>query len=118
MNSKGNSAAGTVPDADRRPGLVAPRLAGVGGAHDGRGGRIGELAVGAGADPEVVTEGPVVEIVAALPAGVGIGRHFIVRRGPRRSSSSAQAASISSTLSSVGSGGGWAPNTVPGSMVR
>ncbi len=38
----------------------------------------GELAVGAGADAEVVAEGPVVEVVAAALAGLGEGRGFVV----------------------------------------
>ena len=47
--------------------------------HDGLFGAQGELAVGSGADPQVVAVAPVVEVVGALAARAGVGAGFVVR---------------------------------------
>ena len=57
---------------------IAPRLARLLRAHDESARRIGELAVRAGADAEVVAEVPVVEVVGAARAGARIAGHLVL----------------------------------------
>src|SRR5207302_9292358 len=57
---------------------VAPRLAQLHRAHDPRTLRERELAVRAGAYTRIVAEGPVVEVVAALPPGERVRRHLVL----------------------------------------
>ncbi len=55
----------------------AARVLGLGGAQDAPVAE-GHLAVRAAADPQIVAEAPVVEVVLALVARFGIGRSFIL----------------------------------------
>ena len=58
----------------RWSGQVAPGLASLRGSHDGSGARERELAVCSRAHPEIVAEGPVVEVVAAAMPIARVGR--------------------------------------------
>jgi hypothetical protein len=119
MNSKGSSAAPRCAVLDEAAavvgGEVGGRVLGAGFAHDAFVGR--QLAVGAGADAEVVAEGPVVEVVPAFAVGLGEGGGFVVavagvaRRASMRSCMSAEA-------SGSGTSGGLAAKAVLGSRVR
>src|SRR5690606_36770802 len=59
-------------------GQVVARVLHLPAPADLAGGAQGELAVGAGADAEVIAEAPVVEIVPALPPGPGIGADLVL----------------------------------------
>ena len=72
--------------------------------------------MGPGANPQVVTEVPVIEVVPALPAGLRIRGDLVMGKSARARRSS-QLVSIWAAVSSSGRGGGSAANTVPGSSV-
>ncbi len=57
---------------------IAFRVLHLGGAQDLLVGEVRHLAVGAAADPQIVAEAPVVEVVAALVARLGIGRDLVL----------------------------------------
>ena len=59
------------------PVLIAARQLVAGAPLDAIGKRA--LAVGAGADPEVIAELPVVAVVSALPPGLCVGRYLVLR---------------------------------------